>query len=200
MKRRDVRERSLKTKKLVYIALFAALTAVLSQISIPLPSGVPLTLQTFAVAFAGFFLGWKCSLASVAVYLALCACSAPVCAGFTGGFYKLIGVTGGFLWGFLPLAALCGVAGEGLKRPASVLLAAAGLALCHMAGVGQYALVTGSELGASALAVSVPYIAKDVLSVLLAALAARAVARRVRSPFARAEQGENSLIKIKHIS
>ena len=82
----------------------------------------------------------------------------------------------------------------------ALLLAAAGLALCHMTGVGQYALVTGSELGASALAVSVPYIAKDVLSVLLAALAARAVARRVRSPFARAAQGESSLIKIKHIS
>ena len=120
----DVRER---TRKLVYVALFAALTAVLSQISIPLPSGVPLTLQTFAVAFAGFFLGWKYGLAAIGVYVALGACGAPVFAGFTGGAYKLIGVTGGFIWGFFPLVALVGTGGADLRRPSSAVPALAGL-------------------------------------------------------------------------
>lgn len=110
----DVRER---TRKLVYVALFAALTAVLSQISIPLPSGVPLTLQTFAVAFAGFFLGWKYGLAAIGVYVALGACGAPVFAGFTGGAYKLIGVTGGFIWGFSPLSRLSGQAARTFAVP-----------------------------------------------------------------------------------
>ena len=192
----DVRER---TRKLVYVALFAALTAVLSQISIPLPSGVPLTLQTFAVAFAGFFLGWKYGLAAIGVYVALGACGAPVFAGFTGGAYKLIGVTGGFIWGFFPLVALVGTGGADLRRPSSAMLALAGLAVCHMIGIGQYALVTGNPLGASALAVSVPYIAKDALSVLLAAIVARAVSRRAASPFA-ATDNAALLRKIKHIS
>ena len=38
------------TKTIVMIGMFAAVLAVLSQISIPMPSGVPVTLQTFAVA------------------------------------------------------------------------------------------------------------------------------------------------------
>lgn len=193
MRHRSVAKTVERTKKLVYVALFAALTAVLSQISISLPSGVPLTLQTFAVAAAGFFLGWKSGLFAVAVYIALGACGVPVFAGFTGGAYKLVALTGGFVWGFLPLVALCGAAGSDMKRPSSLLLALLGLAVCHMIGVGQFALVTGNPLGASALAVSVPYIAKDVLSVLLAAAVVRAAGQRLRPSSAaagRAVQGQ----------
>ena len=126
-------------------------------------------------------------------YIALGACGVPVFAGFTGGAYKLVALTGGFVWGFLPLVALCGAAGSDMKRPSSLLLALLGLAVCHMIGVGQFALVTGNPLGASALAVSVPYIAKDVLSVLLAAAVVRAAGQRLRPSSAaagRAVQGQ----------
>ena len=37
-----------KTIQIVLVGVFAAVLAVLSQISIPLPSGIPVTLQTFA--------------------------------------------------------------------------------------------------------------------------------------------------------
>lgn len=188
-----------RTKKLVYVALFAALTAVLSQIGIPLPSGVPLTLQTFAVAAAGFFLGRKYGVFAVAVYIALGACGAPVFAGFTGGAYKLVSLTGGFVWGFLPLVALTGSA-RGVRHPAAAaVLSVAGVAACHLAGVGQYSLVAGTPLLASAAAVSLPYIAKDVLSVLLAWLAVDATAKRM-SPFASSEGGGTFLKRIKHLS
>lgn len=173
-----------RTKQTVYIALFAALTACVSQIAIPMPSGVPLTLQTFAIAFAGFFLGWKYGLAAIGVYVLLGVVGAPVFANFTGGIQKLVGVTGGFIWGFLILAAFSG-AGWGGRNPvtriASGLL---GLVLCHIAGIMQYALVTGNGWGASALAVSVPYMAKDILSVILACKAAEAVSKRLANPLA----------------
>ena len=48
-----------KTKQIVGIGVMTAIIAVLSQITIPLPTHVPVTLQTFAVALAGYFLGWK---------------------------------------------------------------------------------------------------------------------------------------------
>ena len=44
-----------KTKQIVGIGLMTAIIAVLSQITIPLPTHVPVTLQTFAVALADIF-------------------------------------------------------------------------------------------------------------------------------------------------
>lgn len=194
MIRRGARRTLEKTKKAVYVALFAALTAVLSQLSIPLPSGVPITAQTFAIAFAGFFLGAKYGVAAVAVYVALGAAGAPVFAGFTGGAYKLIGLTGGFVWGFFPFVFLCGAVrhpsfGVGKRAlgersragVAPVMSALAGLALCHLIGIAQYAALTGNGFIASALAVSAPYLAKDALSVLLAFMSVGSVARRMRA-------------------
>ena len=53
-----MKKNSIKTtKNIIFIGLFAAITAVLSQIAIPLPTNIPITLQTFAVALAGYFLG-----------------------------------------------------------------------------------------------------------------------------------------------
>ena len=57
----------IKTTDLVMIALFAAATAILSQIAIPMPSQVPATLQTFAVALCGYCLGAKKGTAAILV-------------------------------------------------------------------------------------------------------------------------------------
>ena len=75
---------------MVYVALFAALTAVLSQISIPMPAGIPLTLQTFAIAFAGFYLGFGKGLQCVFVYVLLGVCGVPVIGAAVPGVASLI--------------------------------------------------------------------------------------------------------------
>ena len=56
---------------IVLTGMFAAVLAALSQVQIPMPSGVPVTLQTFAVALTGYVLGWKYGLASTAIYTLL---------------------------------------------------------------------------------------------------------------------------------
>lgn len=154
---------------LVLVGIFAALLAVLSQLAIPLPSGVPITLQTFAVALCGFTLGSKKGALSVAVYLLLGAIGLPVFAGFMGGIGVFAGMTGGFLWGFFALAALCGTG--------RVLPAALGLLACHLLGVAQFSLVTQTGFLRGFVLVSLPYLLKDALSVAAALLAARAVRR-----------------------
>ena len=80
-------------------ALFSALMCVCAWISIPLGS-VVFTLQSFALFLALLTLGGKGATVSVLVYLALGAVGLPVFSGFRGGFGALLGVTGGFLWGF----------------------------------------------------------------------------------------------------
>lgn len=169
---------------LVQIAMFAAVLAVLSQISIPLPSGVPVTLQTFAVALVAYFLGWKRGTAAVLVYLALGAVGVPVFSNFTGGLAKFVGITGGYLWGFLPMAMLCGLGASLLQkapcvknRILCVLCSAAGLAACHIPGVFQFSLISGATPLAAFLTASAPYLLKDGVSMISAFMFAIAVRR-----------------------
>ena len=84
-----------KTIQIVLVGVFAAVLAVLSQISIPLPSGIPVTLQTFAVALCGYALGWKRGLLATAVYVALGLVGLPVCSGFSGGGGAVLAMAGG---------------------------------------------------------------------------------------------------------
>ena len=75
----------LNVRDMTVMAVFAAALAVMSQISIPMPSGVPITLQTFALALIGYSLGAKRGAMAVLVYLLLGAVGVPVFANFHGG-------------------------------------------------------------------------------------------------------------------
>ena len=79
------------------IAIMTAITVVMAQISIPMPMGVPMTMQTFAITLAGVILGSKKGGLSILVYVLLGAIGVPVFAGFSGGVQNLIGPTGGFI-------------------------------------------------------------------------------------------------------
>ena len=86
---------------LTLTALFAALIAAGTFISIPLPfSPVPIVLQNLFTVLAGLILGPALGAAAVALYLAAGIIGAPVFAGATGGIVRLIGPTGGFLIGY----------------------------------------------------------------------------------------------------
>ena len=49
----------ISVKNIVLAGMFAAFLAVMSQVSLPMPTGVPITVQVFAVALVGVILGWK---------------------------------------------------------------------------------------------------------------------------------------------
>ena len=75
-----------KLQKRVVAGVMAALLAVLTQISIPLPTGIPVTLQTFVVALCGYLLGPGLGTLSVGVYLALGAIGCRCSPGLQGGW------------------------------------------------------------------------------------------------------------------
>ena len=156
----------IKTVDLVQIALFSAMIAILSQFSIPTPFGVPVALQTFAVALCGYFLGAKKGIAAVLVWIAIGAVGVPVFTGFRGGFAVLFGLTGGFIYGFIPLVLLCGL--ELKSRALRIALGAVGIVACHLCGVLQYALLMGIDFLQSFLTVSVPFLIKDFASIAAA--------------------------------
>lgn len=166
-----------KTRDMVFIAVFTAIIAALSQVSIPMPNMVPITLQTFAVSLAGYFLGAKKGVASVGVYVMLGAVGAPVFASFKGGFAVLIGYTGGFIWGFIPLAFLCGILAD---KKLGMALGVLGIVVCHLLGSIQYMILSGNGFWASVALVSLPYILKDLLLIPAAFFISKTVKKRIR--------------------
>ena len=99
------------------------------------------------------------------VYIVLGAVGLPVFSGFGSGIGVLFGPTGGFLWGFPVLAALCGLPLK--KKPAAIAAGIAGLALCHVFGILQYAAVTNRSFAEAFFLVSMSFLLKDILSCLL---------------------------------
>ena len=152
-------------REMTFVAIFSSVIAIISQISIPMPSAVPLTIQLFAVALAGYFLNFREAALSVLIYVLLGVVGIPVFSGFKGGFYVLVGPTGGFIWGFIIVAILCSVFSYSvLAIPVGIF----SVLVCHALGVVQYMILSNVGFWASAISVSLPYIVKDMVLVLLA--------------------------------
>ena len=161
---------------LVLAGLLTALTALLSMISIPLGASA-VTLQTFAVALAGYLLAPRRAVLSVGAYLLLGACGLPVFSQFQGGPGVLLGPTGGFLWGF-PLMALCCSLGAGKPRmrTAAGLI---GLLIVYLTGTVQLSWAAQISLKQAALTGIVPFAAKDAVSVWAADRMAKTLSQRM---------------------
>ncbi len=166
---------SKKILDLALIALGTAIVVVLTFVSIPMPSGVPITLQTFGIALVGFILGKKNATIALIIYLLLGAIGIPVFSGFNSGLGAILGFTGGFIWGFIILAFFCGFGGEKENYFFKASFSLIGLAVCHVLGTIQYSIVSTNALLPSFLLVSAPYLIKDVVSLILAFFVAKAV-------------------------
>ncbi|GAA2247161.1 BioY family transporter [Rarobacter faecitabidus] len=93
---------------LALIATFAALIAVCSLLTGPAVSGVPITLQTFAVLLAGIVLGpWR-GAGAVALYIVVGLAGLPIFAGGKAGLAVLSGPSVGYLLSFPLAAAIAG--------------------------------------------------------------------------------------------
>lgn len=169
------------TRSLVLTGMFVAVLAVLSQLSVPLPSGVPVTMQTFAVALTAYVLGPWMSAAATVIYILLGAVGVPVFANLYSGVGVLVGMTGGFIWGFLFMVILTGLAIQQKNKIYLLILSAAGLFICHLLGILQFMVVMGMDFVSAALAVSIPYLVKDIVSVIAAYFVALAIRRALNA-------------------
>ena len=169
-------------KGMILCALFAALMAVCSWITIPYV--VPFTMQTFAVFVALDLLGWRGTLITVLVYMALGAVGLPVFSGFSGGVSHLIGPTGGYIVGFAAMAAVYGLtvhfAGE--SRKAKILGMALGLIACYAFGTAWFMVVYAQSTGAIGLGTAlswcvIPFVIPDACKIAVALV----LTRRIRA-------------------
>lgn len=162
-----------KTIDITLIALFAALMAICSWISIPLT--VPFTLQTFAVFVTLEIIGGKRGTLSILVFLLLGAIGVPVFAGFKSGVAVLLGTTGGYLIGFLCTALIYWLFTSLLGNKFIVRLIALllGLVVCYAFGTAWFMVVYMKSTGTIGLATVLgwcvtPFVIPDLVKLAVA--------------------------------
>jgi len=105
-----MKNKHLTTQHMVLIAVFTAVIVICAQIAIPLPGGVPFTLQTFAIALAGVVLGPAKGTMAVIIYILLGAVGAPVFAHASGGLNIAVAHhTSGFILSFPLISFFAGI-------------------------------------------------------------------------------------------
>lgn len=176
----------LNVRTICMIALLTAVTSVLSIMQIPTPWGVPFTLQTAAMALSGYLLGEKYGTVSTILYVLLGTIGVPVFAGMSAGPGVLFGATGGYIFGFVFMTLLCGIGRAHMKKGAAgvvwlVVFSALGLAACHILGIIQFKFVAKMTWANAALVGSVPYLLKDIASMIGAYIVAVAIRQALKS-------------------
>ena len=180
----------MRVQQIARAGLCVALLAVSAWVSIPL-GPVPFTLQTLALALLPAVLDRPAAVAAVAVYLLLGAIGLPVFSGFSGGLIRIVGPTGGFLWGFLigiaAATTLVRLLPQSLPLYARVLAGDVALLLISYA-CGTVQLMVVSSMGAApALAAAVlPFIIPDAIKLAVGAGIGCAVMRATPEPLSRA--------------
>ncbi|MBQ9393043.1 MAG: biotin transporter BioY [Oscillospiraceae bacterium] len=173
-----------KTRTLLFTALFAALTAVGAFLKIPLGHS-SITLQFLFTAMAGILLGRRWGALSQLVYVLVGLVGVPV---FTmgGGLGYVLQPTFGFLLGLIPCAWLIGWMSR--RRTGAVWLAAscaAGLGALYLVGLPYMALILngymgkGMDLSALLWAGMLPFLPGDALKIAAAAAVCPTLQKRL---------------------
>jgi len=162
----------MKSKKIFSIydlcmmGVFTAIIAVMAQIIIPLPYGVPITLQTLAIPLAGVVLGSKRGAISTTLYILIGAVGVPVFAGFTGGLGVVFGPTGGFILSFPFLALAAGLGAEKNKKWWLWGGIVVGVLVNYICGVVYFSIFTSNDLITSFIACVLVFIPGDILKII----------------------------------
>jgi biotin transport system substrate-specific component len=158
-------------------ALLVAATCVAAQIAVPLPLGVPFTLQPLAVILTALLLPPGAAAAAMGAYVLLGAAGLPVFAGFAGGVPVILGPSGGFLLAY-PLAAAvtAALAGRRAGFGRGLAAAAAGLAVIYGLGAAVMAAYLHWGIGRAIVYLAATFLGLDALKAVLGA----ALAPRVR--------------------
>ena len=134
---------------LAMTAVMAAVMGVVAPFSVAI-GPVPLSFCTLAIYLSACLLGWRRATLATLAYILLGAVGMPVFSGFSAGLGVLAGPTGGYVVGYLPLAALAGLAAARFprSRPLQLLGMAGATAVLYALGTAWYCLQSGGGPGA----------------------------------------------------
>lgn len=161
----------MKTRDLVIIAVFSALLCVLAPLSIPLTGEVPISLATLVVMLMGVVLGSKKASIAVCLYIIIAMIGVPVLAGYKSGVASVFGPTGGYIWGYIPLAYMTGALSNKYEGKKDILYTVLGMAIgtviLYALGTVWYVYFTKTEFLVALAACVTPFIPGDIVKMIV---------------------------------
>ena len=153
---------------LAVCGVMTGVTCVLGRLSIPV-GAVPVRFANLAIYLSLYLLGWRRGTASCLAYLLLGLAGLPVFSAFGNGASRLLGPTGGYLLGYLPMAVLGGLAVERAgSRWLQGLGLAAGTAALYVLGTAWFCVQSGSGLLPALWACVLPFLPFDLAKIAAA--------------------------------
>lgn len=158
-------------KNLTLRAILSAVICVIAPFALP-AGAIPITLASFIIFIVSACTGAKYSIPAISIYILLGCFGLPVFSGFCGGFQIITGITGGYIIGYLPCAAVISFlckkyADKNFVFPLSMLL---GTCLCYVCGAAWYIAQTKSSVAAALAVCIAPFILGDIIKISAASV------------------------------
>lgn len=168
----------MNTKDLTRIALSVAFLSVCSIVKIPITI-IPVTLQTFGLLVVCGILGRKAVIA-VIVYILLGIIGIPVFSGFGSGIGVILGPTGGFIIGFIPMSLFVGNFYDREKSMYynfGVMLI--GSIILYVVGVAIFCYNVNMSVKEALPIVMYPFVIGDLLKIIVALVTLKKIPARI---------------------
>ena len=177
----NTKKKSFTTFQMALIAVMAAITCILGPLSIPIPvSPVPISLTNLAIYLTVCLLGWKFGTISYLIYLLIGIAGLPVFSGFSSCFAKLLGPTGGYLIGFIPMAIIAGIVIDKFsQRWIQILGMIVGTAICYAFGTAWFCIQAGYTVSAALAVCVIPFIPADLIKMVIAMIIGPEIRKRL---------------------
>jgi biotin transport system substrate-specific component len=172
----------MNTRQLTLIAVMTAVMCILGPLSLPIGI-VPISLTNLAIYLAIYTLGTKRGTLSYIVYLFIGVVGLPVFSGFSGGFTKLLGPTGGYLIGFVLMAFISGIFIDNFSN--NIYMCFLGMVLgtivTYLLGTAWLSYETKLTFNAALYAGVIPFIPGDLVKMIIASLIGPQIRKRLIS-------------------
>ena len=164
-----------KSKSNIYVltmtAVMAAVIAAVSPFAISL-GPIPLSFCTLMLYITPYILGWRQGSVATLVFILLGMIGVPVFTNFESGLGKVLGPTGGYIAGYIPLVIITGLAIKffSKNRVLQFLGMITATAVLYTLGTAWFCIQSGNGLQKAIALCVVPFIPGDLIKMAVAVI------------------------------
>ena len=162
-------------------AVMAALIAAVSPFSLPI-SIIPLSFCTLMLYITPYILGWQRGAVATLVFILLGMAGVPVFTNFEGGLGKVLGPTGGYIAGYIPLVIITGLAIRYFPKNRALQFVGmiAATAVLYTLGTAWFCIQSGNDMQKAIALCVIPFIPGDLIKMAVAMIVGPELQRQLK--------------------